>query len=81
LSSSFSKASAWSTMSPHPWSISDFCRDLSTTSCTRQQLNRVLNNSWNSTTQGVATYLHPLLRVAHRLQVMSHSSRSNKVFG
>jgi hypothetical protein len=27
-----------STVLPNPWSISDFCRDLSTTSCRRQQL-------------------------------------------
>jgi hypothetical protein len=38
LLSSFSNDSARSTVSPYPWSISDFCRDLSTTSCTRQQL-------------------------------------------
>jgi hypothetical protein len=38
LLSSFSSASARSTVSPNPWSISDFCRDLSTTSCTRQRL-------------------------------------------
>jgi hypothetical protein len=25
-------------VSPYPWSVSDFCRDLSTTSCSRQQL-------------------------------------------
>jgi hypothetical protein len=38
LASSSSNASARSTVSPYPWSISDFCRDLSTTSCSRQQL-------------------------------------------
>jgi hypothetical protein len=38
LLSSFSNDSARSTVSPYPCSISDFCRDLSTTSCTRQQL-------------------------------------------
>jgi hypothetical protein len=38
LASSFSKASARSTVSPNLWSILDFCRDLSTTSCRRQQL-------------------------------------------
>jgi hypothetical protein len=37
LASSFSNFSARSTVSPNPWSISDFCRDLSTTSCRRQQ--------------------------------------------
>jgi hypothetical protein len=36
--SSFSNVSARSTVSPYPRSILDFCRDLSTTSCTRQQL-------------------------------------------
>jgi hypothetical protein len=38
LLSSFSNDSARSTVSPYPWSILDFCRDLSTTSCTMQQL-------------------------------------------
>jgi hypothetical protein len=38
LASPSSSASARSTVSPYPWSISDFCRDLSTTSCSRQQL-------------------------------------------
>jgi hypothetical protein len=38
LLSSFSNVSARSTVSPYPWSISDFCRDLSTTSYTIQQL-------------------------------------------
>jgi hypothetical protein len=38
LVSSFSNVSARSTVSPNPWSISNFCRDLSTTSCRRQQL-------------------------------------------
>jgi hypothetical protein len=37
LLSSFSSDSARSTVSPYHWSISDFCQDLSTTSCTRQQ--------------------------------------------
>jgi hypothetical protein len=37
LLSSFSSDSAQRTVSPYPWSISNFCRDLSTTSCTRQQ--------------------------------------------
>jgi hypothetical protein len=37
LLSSFSNVSAQSTVSLYPWSMSDFCRDLSTTSCTRQQ--------------------------------------------
>jgi hypothetical protein len=36
LLSSFSNDSARSTVSPYPWSISDFCRDLSTTSYSRQ---------------------------------------------
>jgi hypothetical protein len=36
LLSSFSNDSARSTVSPYPWSILDFCRDLSTTSCSRQ---------------------------------------------
>jgi hypothetical protein len=34
-----SKASARSTASPYPWSMPDFCRDLSATSCSRQQLS------------------------------------------
>jgi hypothetical protein len=38
LTSSFSNVSARSTVSPYPWSILDFSRDLSTTSCRRQQL-------------------------------------------
>jgi hypothetical protein len=38
LLSSFSSVSARSTVSPNPWSISGCFRDLSTTSCTRQQL-------------------------------------------
>jgi hypothetical protein len=38
LLSSFSNVSAQSTVSPYPWSILDFCRDLSTTSCRRQSL-------------------------------------------
>jgi hypothetical protein len=38
LLSSFSNDSAWSTVSPFPWIISDFYRDLSTTSYTMQQL-------------------------------------------
>jgi hypothetical protein len=38
LASSFSKVSARCTISSYPWSMSNFCRDLSTTSCTRQQL-------------------------------------------
>jgi hypothetical protein len=37
LLSSFSSNSARSTVSPYPWSISDFCRDLTTTFCTKQQ--------------------------------------------
>jgi hypothetical protein len=36
LLSYFSNVSARSTVSPYPWSISDLCRDLSTTSCRRQ---------------------------------------------
>jgi hypothetical protein len=36
---------------------------------------------WNSTTEGTATYLHPLLSTAHRLQVANHSHRVNKVVG
>jgi hypothetical protein len=38
LASSFSSDSTRSTASPYPWSISDFCRDLSTTFCSRQHL-------------------------------------------
>jgi hypothetical protein len=38
LASSFSKVSARCTISSYPWSMSNFCRDLSKTSCTRQQL-------------------------------------------
>jgi hypothetical protein len=38
FASSSSNASARSTVSPYPWSISDFYRDLSTTSCSRQLL-------------------------------------------
>jgi hypothetical protein len=52
LASSFSNVSARSTVSPYPWSMSDFCRDLSTTSCTRQQLLLGYSFYWNSTTQG-----------------------------
>jgi hypothetical protein len=36
LASSFSSDSAQSTASPYPWSVSDFYRKLSTTSCSRQ---------------------------------------------
>jgi hypothetical protein len=36
---------------------------------------------WNSTTQGTATYHHPLLSTAHRLQVAIHSRRVDKVVG
>jgi hypothetical protein len=36
--SSFSNASTRSTVSPYPRSMSDFYRDLSTTSCTSQQV-------------------------------------------
>jgi hypothetical protein len=43
FTSSFSNVSARSTVSPYPWSILDFCRDLSTTSCRRQQLFGYLN--------------------------------------
>jgi hypothetical protein len=39
---------------------------------------RVLNRSGNSTTQGAATYLHPLLRTTHRLQVASHGAGSTR---
>jgi hypothetical protein len=48
----FSNVSARSTLPPIPYSISDFCWDLSMTSCRRQQL--LLGNSfcWNSITQG-----------------------------
>jgi hypothetical protein len=38
FASSPSNASARSTVSPYPWSISDFCRDLTTTSYSGQQL-------------------------------------------
>jgi hypothetical protein len=34
-----SKASARSTASLYPWSMPDFCRDLSATSCSKQQLS------------------------------------------
>jgi hypothetical protein len=51
LLSSFSSDSARSTVSPYPWSMSDFCRDLSTTSCTRQQPSLSTQFLWNSTTQ------------------------------
>jgi hypothetical protein len=37
---------------PYPWSMSDFCRDLSTTSCTRQQTLLSTQFSQKSTTQG-----------------------------
>jgi hypothetical protein len=36
LLSSFSSDSVRSTVSPYPWSVSDFCRDLCTTSYSRQ---------------------------------------------
>jgi hypothetical protein len=52
LLSSFSKASARSTVSPYPCSMLDFCRDFSTTSYTRQQLLLGYSFCWNSTTQG-----------------------------
>jgi hypothetical protein len=52
LASSFSNVSARSTVSPNPWSISDFCRDLSLTSCRRQQLLLGYSFCWNSITQG-----------------------------
>jgi hypothetical protein len=49
---SFSSASAQSTVSPYPWSMSDFRRGLSTTSCRRQQLLLSTHFLWNSATQG-----------------------------
>jgi hypothetical protein len=52
LLSSFSSDSAQSTVSPYPWSISDFCRDLSMTSYTRQQSLLSTQFMGNSTTQG-----------------------------
>jgi hypothetical protein len=52
LLSSFSSNSTRSTMSPYPWSMSDFCRDLSTTSYTRQQSLLSTQFLQNSTTQG-----------------------------
>jgi hypothetical protein len=52
LLSSFSSDSARSTVSPYPWSMSDFCQDLSMTSCTRQQSLLSTQFLWNSTTQG-----------------------------
>jgi hypothetical protein len=50
--SSFSSASARSTLLPYSWSISDFCRDLSTTSCTRQQSLSSTHFLRKLTTQG-----------------------------
>jgi hypothetical protein len=70
LESSCSNAAARSTVSPYPWSISDFCRDLSTTSCSRQQL--LLGYSALMTvdySRALITYLHPLLGLAHHFQV------------
>jgi hypothetical protein len=61
--SSFSTVSARSTVSPKPWSISDFCRDLSTTSYRRQQLLRY-SFCWNSTTQGYSHVLSSIARHA-----------------
>jgi hypothetical protein len=52
LLKSFSSDSARSTVLPYPWSMSDFCRDLSTTSCTRQQTLLSTQFSQKSTTQG-----------------------------
>jgi hypothetical protein len=52
LLSSFSSDSARSTVSPYPWSMSDFCRGLSTTSCRRQQSLLSTQFLWNLTTQG-----------------------------
>jgi hypothetical protein len=52
LLSSFSNDSARSTVSPYPRSISDFCRDLSTTSCTRQHSLLSTQFLWKLTTHG-----------------------------
>jgi hypothetical protein len=52
LLSSFSSTSARSTVSPYPWSISNFCQNLSTTSCTRQQSLLSTQSSGKTTTQG-----------------------------
>jgi hypothetical protein len=45
----------------HPWSMPDFCRDLSATSCSRQQLSAGYSALYGrSTTQGLRqlTFIH-----------------------
>jgi hypothetical protein len=64
LASSFSKVSARSTISPYPWSMSNFCRDLSQTSCTRQQLLLGYSFCWNSTRQGYSHVPSSIVQLA-----------------
>jgi hypothetical protein len=61
LLSSFSSDSAWITVSPYPWSMFDFCRDLSTTSCTSQQSLLSISSCGIRLLKGTIAYLHPLL--------------------
>jgi hypothetical protein len=80
FASSFSSDYARNTASPYPWSISNFCQDLSTTSCKRQHL--LLGYSAlaaDRLSKGTDTYLHPLLGPTHRLQVACHYRRVNKI--
>jgi hypothetical protein len=79
LASSLSKVSARSTVSPYRWSMSDFCRDLSTTSCARQQLSLGYSFCWTRLLKGTVTYLHPLLSPPHRFHVASYRCRADKV--
>jgi hypothetical protein len=79
LLSSFSSDFAQSTVSSHPWSMLDFCPELPTTSCTRQQSLSSTQFLWNSLLKGPVTYLHPLFSPAHRLHVTGHHRRVDKV--
>jgi hypothetical protein len=59
LASSFSNASARSTVSPNPWSISDFYWDLSATSCIRQQpLGYSCPEDFNYSRVLIHTFIH-----------------------
>jgi hypothetical protein len=51
-------------VSPYPWSISDFCRDLSTTSCTRQQslLGHLVLTKFNYSRVPSPTFIHCSVR-------------------
>jgi hypothetical protein len=64
LASSFSKVFAQSTVLPYPWSMLAFYLDLSTTSCTRQQLLLGYSFCWNSTTQGYSHVTSSIAQLA-----------------